>query len=411
MGFLSRLPRPKAISTEMERLLREVMGGGTTSAGVTVNSESAMRQATVFSCINILSRVVGMLPCHMMERIGKNKELAERFYLYPILHDMPNEWMTSPEYYGMVMNNVLSGGNFFALKNRGLRKLTGPVRELIPLAPGRVKEVIQNVDYSLTYKVSYPDGTTTDIPGSEIQHIRGMVRNGYMGVDPVTYIRESIGLGLATEKFGASHFGKGTHPSMIVTHPGNLKDPKSMRQALSDVYAGLDNSHRIMLLEDGMTATSVSISPENSQFLETRKYQKSEIVDIFFAMPLTVMTTGDNTPTFASAEQFSIGFVVYACLPWLVTIEKSIYRDLLTPDERKKYYAKFQVNGIMRGNAKDRAEFYRDLVNCEVICPNEARVWEDLNPYPGGEVFRSRTSTVKDTGKVPAQGVSDETRI
>ena len=392
---MSRIPKPQAISTQMERAMREHFGGGSTSSGVSVSSDTAMKQATVYSCVNILSRVIGMLPCHMMEKKGKNKELAEDFYLYPLLHDMPNEWMTAPELWGMVMNHLLLRGNFYALKNRGLNKLTGKVLEIIPLAPNVVQEVKQNPDYTLTYRCQYPDGTLVDIPGSEIMHLRGMVSNGYMGINPIQYIRESVGLGLAAEKLGARLFQNGTNISMVVEHPGTLKDPGALREALTEVYAGLGNSHKIMLLEEGMKAQKVTIDPRDSQFLELRTYQKSEIVDIFFAMPLTVMTTGDNTPTFASSEQFSIGFNVYACTPWLVTIEKGIYRDLLTPMERKTYYAKFQVNGIMRGSAAERAAYYRELVNCEVICPNEARQWEDLNPYLGGDEYRSRTSSMK----------------
>ena len=400
MGIVSRMIKPKALtSPELEKLIRSVYGGGSTASGVSVSNDTAMRQGTVYSCINILSRVIGMLPCHMMEKEGKNRNVAEDFYLYPLLHDMPNEWMTAPELWGMVMNHLALRGNFFALKNRGLNRLTGKVRELIPLAPGVVQEVKQNPDYTLTYKCQYPDGTLVDIPGTEIMHLRGMVINGYMGVNPIQYIRETIGLGLATEKFGAGHFGSGTHPSIIVSHPSQPKDPKAMREALSETYAGLDNAHRIMLIEDGMTATSVGLSPNDSQYLETRKFQKEEIVDIFFGMPLTVMNSGDNSATFASAEQFSIGFVVYALTPWLVAIEKGVYRDLLNPEERKTYYCKFRAEGLQRGSFKEQAEGFAILIDKEVLNPNECRELLDRNPYDGGEIYKTRTSTTKDTGK------------
>ena len=398
MGIISNMRRPKAMdSRELEKVVRDTFGGGTPAAGIPVSSDTAMRMSTVYSCVNILSRVIGMLPCHVMRKTGKTREIAEDFYLYDLLHDMPNEWMTAPEFFGMIINHVKLRGNFFALKTRGINKLTGPIREIIPLAPGIVQEVKQNSDYSLIYKCRYPDGSYHDVPQSEMMHYRGMVINGFMGVNPIQYIRESISLGLATERFGARHFGSGTHPSMIVSHQGQLDDPKATREALAETYGGLDNCHRIMLLEDGMTATSVSISPEDSQFLETRKYQKSEIVDIFFGMPLTVMSSKDSTPTFASAEQFSIGFIIYALMPDLVGIEKTMKRDLLTYEERKNYYIKIRAEGLQRGSFVEQMTGFQTAINTEIMNPNEARELLDMNPYAGGDKYKTRTSTTKET--------------
>jgi len=405
MGIMSRMIRPQAINTEMERAIREVMGGGgSTTSGVTVSNEKAMRHATVYSCVNILSRVIGMLPCHMMMRSGDRREIASDFSLYSILHDLPNGWMTSMEFWGMAMNHLALRGNFIAIKNKDSR---GNIKELIPVAPDMLQEVTQNKDYSLNYKLKMSDERVLNFSNSEVFHLRGMVMNGYMGVNPIQYIRESIGLGLATEEFGSRYFGSGTHPGMIVEHPGKLSPQahSNLKESMSETYSGLGKAHKLMLLEEGMKAHAVAINPEDSQFLETRKYQKSEIVDIFFGMPLTVMSSGDNTPTFASAEQFSIGFIVYALMPWIVNIEKAIYRDLLTPDERKKYYAKFNVSGLQRGAFKDQIEALQTAINCEIIHPNTAREWLDLNPYEGGNEYRTRTSSVKNESTVKDEKV------
>ena len=395
MGIVSRMARPQAASSHaLDEMIRSVFGGGSTSSGVTVSSDTAMRQSTVYSCVNILSRVIGMLPCHLMRQSAGVKEKAVSHPLYPLLHDMPNEWMTSPEFWGMAMNHLALRGNFFAIKNRGL-SLSGPVRELIPLAPGIVNQIEQLPDYKLIYRCTFPDGLRQDIPGDQIMHLRGMTVNGYFGINPIEYNREPIGLGLATEKFGATNFGSGTHPSMIIEYPNSIKDPKAMREALSEVYSGLGNAHRLMLLESGLKATNVSLNAADSQYLETRKFQKSEIVDIFFGMPLTVMNSGENTPTYASAEQFSIGFIVYACMPWVVSIEKGIYRDLLTPEERKTYYAKFVAQGLQRGSFKEQMEGFQIAINTEIMSPNECRELLEMNPYDGGDEYRTRTSTVK----------------
>ena len=400
------MARPKALnSQELERMILSHYGGGSTSSGVSVSADTAMRQATVYSCVNVLSRVIGMLPCHLMETDGRNKEQAVKDPLYSVLHDQPNEWMTAPEFWGMAMNHLALRGNFFALKNRGL-SLTGPIRELIPLAPGVVQEVKQSEKCQLTYVLKYPDGTKKEVPASQIMHLRGMTLNGYMGVNPIQYIRESIGLGLASEEFGSRYFGSGTHPGIIVEHPGKL-DPavkSELSSALAETYSGLGKSHRLMLLQDGMKFQKVVVDPKDSQFIELRKYQKSEIVDIFFGMPLTILSSEDKTPTYASAEQFSIGFIIYALMPWIVAIEKGIARDLIPAAKRGVQYAKFSAQGLQRGSFKEQMDSFAVAIDKEIMNPNECRDLLDLNPYTGGDEYRTRTSTTKE-----APGGTDET--
>lgn len=393
-----------------EQMIRQAWGGQTTSSGVAVSQESAMRLSTVYACVNILSRSVAQLPCHMMRQAGKLKNKAIDFYLYPLLHDQPNPWMTAPEFWGMVMNHLALRGNFYAFKNTGLNP-NGKARELLPLAPGRVKEVIQTANYGLFYKILIPNEqnyvsdsgeptqaqatTEKTFPQSQIFHLRGMTTDGILGMNPIQYVRETIGMGLATQEFGARFFGEGTHPGIIVEHPGVLKDPSKMREALTATYSGLGKSHRIMLLEEGMKAQRIVIDPKDSQFIDTRKFNKSEIVDIFFGMPLTLFHSGEATPTYASAEEFSVNFVVYALMPWLVNIEKAIWRDLIQPEDRKEYYAKFSAGALLRGTMQEQATYFQQMVNAEIMNPNECRDLIDLNPYEGGDEYRSRTSTVK----------------
>ena len=398
MGIVARMSRPKAMNShELQRMILSVFGGGSTASGVSVSNDTAMRQATVYSCVNALSKHIGTLPCNYMMVDGRNRVKATDEDLYYLLHDQPNEWMTAPEFWGMCVNHLSLRGNFFALKNRGL-SLTGPVRELIPLAPGIVQEVKQDEKYNLTYTLKYPDGTTTDVPQSQIMHVRGMVINGYMGVNPIQYIRESIALGLASEEFGARYFGSGTHPGIIVEHPGklSLEGKRNLEDSLTEAYSGLGESHRLMLLQEGMKYQRVVIDPKDSQFIELRKYQKAEIVDIFFSMPLTILSSEDKTPTFASAEQFGINYVVYSLMPLIVSIEKAILRDLVPDDKKKTHYAKFVAQGLQRGSFKEQMDSFSVAITKEIMCPNECRELLEMNPYPGGEVFAPRTSTVKE---------------
>jgi HK97 family phage portal protein len=281
--------------------------------------------------------------------------------------------------------------------------VTGPVRELIPLAPGIVQDVKQDKKYRLVYELRYPDGSLKSVPQSEIMHIRGMTVNGYMGVNPIQYIRESVALGLASEEFGARYFGDGTHPGVILEHPGKLSPDghSNLSSAMAESYSGLGKSHRLMLLQEGMKFQKITVDPKDSQFIELRKYQKAEIVDIFMGMPLTLLSSEDKTPTYASAEQFSIGLVVYGLMPWIVSIEKAISRDLVPEAQKKTHYAKFVAQGLQRGSFKEQMDSFAIAIDKEILNPNECREMLDLNPYEGGDEYRTRTSTTnqdEDTG-------------
>lgn len=410
-------------SNELSRLILSTYGGGTSSTGISVTSDSAMRAMAVHSCVKILANSVAQLPCHLMEDVGGIKNKATTHYLYPLLHDQPNKWMTAPEFWGMVIACLELRGNFFALKSG----LDGrQIKELIPLAIGAVEEVIQAPDYGLFYKVRRPNndqsnlgggigqissGTIVDtIPGNRIMHIRGLVLNGFMGLNPIQYARESIGLALATEKHGAKLFAHGTMLGGILKwdkHFSTNEKAKAVIESFNEIYSSVENAHKTALLEDGLTWEKMQMTSEDSQFMEARKFQKKEIVDLFFGMPLSMLQSGEKTATFASAEQFSLQYVTYALTPLLVNIEKAIKRDLIMEEEKKTHYAKFSVGGLLRGDMKARFEAYQIGINTEILNPNTCRDWEDLNAYEGGNEYRVRTSTVKQDSQ-PQKNTGDD---
>lgn len=421
MSIMSQIARPKAMtSRELEKLLITGYGGGSTSTGISVSTDSAMRAMSVHTCVKAKSNGIKMMPCHLMRRNGKNVEKATDHNIYRLLHDQPNAWMTPSEFWGMASACLDLRGNFFALKSG----LPGrPVRELIPLAIGSVEEVIQSPDYGLVYKVirptqdssgTYGIGQTTGgevdyIPGNRIMHLRGLTLDGFMGLNPIAYARESIGLELATEKHGAKLFAHGTNIGGVLTMPEGqyFKDRAKAREFLdefNDNYSSVENAHKAALLENGVTWTKMGMTSVDSQFLEARRYQHRQIVDLFFSLPLSIMTSEDKTATFASSDNFSIDFVKYALMPYAINIEQAIYRDLLTEDEKKTYYAKFEARSLLRGSFREQMEGFQIGINTEIYSPNEVREMLDVNPYEGGDEYRTRTSTTKETGKTPEKG-------
>ena len=393
-NVFNALFRPSALTAAQEEMLREIYGGGATYSGISVNPDSAMKLITVHSCVKILAETVKQLPLHLYKRNGQKREKALDHPLYSLLHDQPNSWMTSSEFWGMAQTHISLRGNFYAYK----ATIGERVKELIPLDPDSIVKIEQLPDYSLKYHVKDIWGNIRELDGSKIFHLRGLLLNkSYMGLNPIEYLREALGIPLAGERFVAKYFGKGLHPGAVIKHPLNLsvKAHSDLRTALKEKYAGLGNVHELMLLDEGMDIVFPQVKLVDAQFLEQMKFSESQIAGLF-RVPLMLLQTGDKTPTYASSEQFMLSFVIHTVMPMLVNIEKAITRDLLTSSEKKAYYPKFSVNALLRGSMKERADFYREMVNAEIMSPNECRALEDLNPYDGGDEYRTRTSTVRE---------------
>lgn len=405
MGLFNGI-RPKAMSSDkISKLLLSTFGGGPTSSGQSVNSETAMRAMAVHSCVKIKADSIAQLPCHLFQEVGDRKEKAKKLKMYRLLHRQPNSWMTAPEFWGMCSACLDLRGNFFALKSG----LPGrEIMELIPIPMGRVREVKQLPDYSLVYKVARPDESNIDtIPGERIMHIRGLTLNGFMGLNPIEYARESIGLALATEKHGAKLFKQGTMLGGVLTIPGSIKSEatrKAILDSFNEVHSSVENAHKTAMMEDGMKWEKLGMSSVDSQFLESRNFQKKEIVDLFFGLPLSMLQSGDKVATYASADAFDLEYVKYALTPRLVNIEMAIYRDLLSEEQKKNYFAKFSTGGLLRGDTAARTAYYQGMVNIEAMSPNEVRELEDMNPYKGGDEYRTRTSTVKEPVRKAGEG-------
>jgi len=413
---MSRIARPMAMtSRELEQAIMSVYGGGSTSSGVSVTTDSALRAMSVHTCVRAKSNGIRMMDCYLMKREGGEKREATEHPVYRLLNRRPNSWMTPSDFWGMVSACLDLRGNFYALKSG----LPGrQVKELIPLPVGAVQEVVQTPDYGLFYKVARPTqdvsgnwtaagqgvgGQVDTIPAERIMHIRGLTLDGFTGLNPIAYAREGIGLELAIEKHGAKLFTNGTNIGGVLTMPPGqfFKDriaAKNFLDSFNENYSSVENAHKAALLENGVTWTKMGMTSIDAQFIEARNLQHKQIVDLFFTIPLSIMSTGDKTATFASAEQFSIAYVMYALMPYVKSIEQAAERDLLTPAE-SDYFVKFDAKDLQRGSFKEQMEGFQIGVNTEIFSPNECRDVLDYNPYEGGNEYRTRTSSMKTTGE------------
>ena len=405
MGFLSSI-RPKNLSSseELYRQIQWAFGTGVdTSSGITVNSTTALRLITVQKCIRVRTATMASLPCHIIEQKGEMKDKAEDFYLYEKLLNQPNSWMTSALFWAMVEAYVCLRGNFIAYK----MGLPGrPILELIPISWDRVNRVEQHEDYSITYDIQLKNGQIKTLSQDQVMHIRGLLTlDGFTGVNPIQYSRETIGLGLASEKFLTNYFGRGLQPGAVVKHPMSLSaiGNSNLKEALKEKYEALKTDQNFMLLDEGMDITFPTIKLVDAQYLEIMKMNEADICGLF-RVPLMLIQSGDKTPTYASAEQFMINYSTMGVAPDCRNYEQSIRKDLLTDEEKKRYYAKFEMRGLMRGAFKDQMEGFATAIEEEIMNPNECRRALDMNPYKGGEVYKNR-KTSKAVEQSSNQGV------
>lgn len=317
---------------------------GSSTAGKNVTERSAMQMTAVYSCVRVLSEAVAGLPLHVYKyrsdglgAASAGNEKAVSHSLYSLLHDEPNPEMTSFVFRETLMTHLLLWGNAYA---QIIRNGKGEVVALYPLMPNRMT-VDRDENGRLYYK--YYRGNDEAIRNKEyevvlspydILHIPGLGFDGLVGYSPIAMAKNAIGLAIATEEFGAKFFANGAAPSGVLEHPGTIKDPSKVREAWQSQFGGSSNSGKVAVLEEGMKYTPISISPEQAQFLETRKFQINEIARIFRVPPHMV---GDlEKSSFSNIEQQSLEFVKYTLEPWLVRWEQSMIRSLLTPSEKQE---------------------------------------------------------------------------
>lgn len=219
-------------------------------------------------------------------------------------------------------------------------------------------------------------------------HIPGLGFDGLVGYSPIAMAKNAIGLAIATEEFGSKFFANGAAPSGVLEHPGTIKDPSKVREAWQSQFGGSANSGKVAVLEEGMKYTPISISPEQAQFLETRKFQINEIARIFRVPPHMV---GDlEKSSFSNIEQQSLEFVKYTLDPWVIRWEQSIRRTLLTPEEKSQYYVSFNVEGLLRGDYQSRMNGYATARQNGWMSANDIRELENLDRIPpeeGGDLY------------------------
>jgi HK97 family phage portal protein len=397
-----RLDDPEAVAKLLDGIRR-------TNSGAFVNEHSSWAQATVYSCVRILSECIAMLPVKLMERSRKNgttyvNEVTDHNAVDVL--NTPNDWMTPHEFMQFWISSVELRGNFFAFKNRNGR---GEVRELLPIR-GRAVSVRQDPDFSLVYMVGngHPDDGQHD--PSEIMHGRGLSADGFKGLSTISLHREAIGLAIQTEAHGGALFRNGAQMGTVFAHPQALKDQayNRLKESIDDIHSGARNAFKPIILEEGMTVSAIGMTAEDSQFLETRKFQKQEIACIY-GVPMFLLNDVEKSTTWGTGlEQISKSFVTYTLKPRLSRVRQTLAMNLLRDSERKTMYFDFDTDEFNLADMLARFQAYQYGISNGIINPNEARAEETLNPREGGDEYRvtpnsqpESTANGKNPGNAP----------
>ena len=365
---------------------------GRTTAGKIVTEQTSMQIAAVYACVRILAEAIASLPLHLYRYTSDGKkEKAFDNRLYELLHDEPNPEMSSFIFRETMMTHLLLSGNAYAQK---IFNGYGELIALYPLMPNQM--IVQRDEYGriqYLYTRSMDDAKigkdmVVTLDPEEVFHIPGLGFNGLIGFSPIARARNSVGAAMAVEEYGAKFFANGANPAGVLEHPGTVKDPKKLRETWQAAFGGSGNSGKTAVLEEGLKYHPISISPEQAQFLETRKFQLNEIARIYRIPPHMI---GDlEKSSFSNIEQQSLEFVKYTLDPWVSRWEQTMHRSLLTREQKRNYFWKFNVDGLLRGDYESRMNGYATARQNGWMSANDIHRLEDMDLIPaeqGGDLY------------------------
>lgn len=385
-------------SADLEEALRT---GSLSASGASVTPNSAMRVATVYACVRIISGAVATLPLDIKRRVdARTREDASEHSLWSLIRRKPNRWQTPSQFRRMLQAHLLLRGNAFAMKVVS----RGEVRALIPLHPDRVERK-QLDDLSLEYTYTRKDGRKVKLAQADVFDLVGLTLDGVNGVSAITYARETIGLALAQETHGASTFKNGARVSSALSHPNKVgpEGREFLKASLDEFRSGGEQEGKTLILEEGMTYTPMAMTAEDAQWIESRKFSRTDIAMFFGVPPHMIGDTEKSTSWGTGIEQQSIGFVAYTLEDHLTMWEEAIGRDLV-PEAEPTMYARFNRGALVKGDIKARWDAYMKGRQMKVYSANDVRALEDLNPIDGGDVYENPMIQVDQ----PSEGDPDE---
>ena len=397
MGLLSKLEaerrgsieNPNVPISEAADMLLGAWGGPPVRSGVRVNEATAVRVPAVFAAVRVISETLAALPIHLYRKRddgGRDMETGHR--AAQLISGPPNPEMTSYTLKQATQGHVCLWGNgYWEIE----RDRAGRLKGFWPIQPDKVH--FTRIDRKPVYVVRMPQKTglkDVALRPEQVLHVKAFGGTGTMGTSPIWQCAEALGLALATEAHGAAFFGNGSTPGGVLTTEVPLKDEayQRLKKSWEQGHRGLDQAHRVAILEQGVKWEQTGMPARDAQMIETREFQISEIARIFRVPPHKIADL--SKATFSNIEHQGIEFVVDTMLPWVVNWEKELDRRLLSDVERRRgLFFKFSLNGLLRGDTAARHQTYAIGRQWGYYSANDVRAFEELNPIPDGDIYLS----------------------
>ncbi len=387
-------------------LLYAALGGYASNTGVAVTPFTALQSAAVYGCVKCIAEDIACLPVYIRRKLIKGGWVVDETHPLNRLFRRPNRWMTSFQFWSYVLTSYCLRGNAYVVIERGP---DGSPVELIPVTPDRVTIRLSPSDGTPWYLVNARQiGIGVWIPPDDIIHMKNMSVDGYLGLSPIACAQDVIGLALAAQQHGAVLFRQGGQVSGVLKHPGRLSKEASdnLAESWRNTHSGVQNAHKIAVLEEGMTFDKIALTNEDAQFLQTRQFQVLDICRLYRVPPHKLADYG--RATFNNLEQQQQGYIDDCLGPHTLQLEGLMDDLLLFDDERALYADYFDVTGMLRGDTVRRYQSYQIGLLNGFLSRNEVRAQENLNPIPGGDEYRVPLNTGDPLGGgMPAISDSD----
>lgn len=357
--------------------------------GYALTANTALRVATVLRCVDVVAKTMASLPLNLMASTKDGKVKAGGHPLYRMLNKLPNPETTAYEFWHMYIVSVMLGPSGAYAKIG--RDRNGFITGLWNIPPGNVSASRNAINGERFIDVQLGDGVTERLYDGEFMHTPGLrFSSADSPEDPVRIASEVLGLTAALNGYAKDFFENGSNLGGFVEYPGSLSDTayNRFKESWAATYSGVQNQHKVAFLEEGAKFNPLGRNPADSQALESRKFQIAEICRVFGVPPHKVFDL--DRATFSNIEQQNIEFVQESLDPMAVRLEQTIYKDLLTETDRRVYYAKWNTNGLLRGDIAARTTYYHNARQDGWMNANEIRSLEDMDKIPaelGGDIY------------------------
>lgn len=372
-------------------LLYAALGGYASNTGVPVTPLTALQAAAVYGCCKCISEDIAGLDILIRRKLAGGGWVTAPTHPLNTLLARPNPWQTRFQFWSYVLTSYCLRGNAFVVIQRD--RAGNPV-ELVPISPDRVTIRISPDTGFLWYRVnSLRVGYGVLIPPEDMLHMRNMSVDGYLGLSPIACAQDVVGLALAAQQHGAVLFRQGGQISGVLKHPGRLSKEATdnIAESWRDTHAGVQNAHKIAVLEEGMSFEKIAITNEDAQFLQTRQFQVIDICRIYRVPPHKVGDYG--RATFTNVEQQQLQYKDDCLTPHTDQLSGLMRDQLLFDDERDDYDICFDYTKMLQGDQLQRFQAYQVGLLNGFLNRNEVRAREGLNPIPGGDEYRVPLNT------------------